>query len=149
MSTTPSVGQSTSRSAHQPTGQVRARRGRRQIDRGAATVEVAGWVTLMLLAMLVGVQVVMWGYAALGARYTADHAAQTSRVQGGTAAAGTADAHAVLATVVGNGLQHPQVTVTRSATTVTVTVTGNAVAVLPGLSVPVTAAITTDVERIN
>ncbi len=86
---------------------------RRRADRGAATVEVAGWVTLMLLALLAGVQVVMWGYAALGARYAANHAAQTTRVHGGTAAAGQADADATLASVVGNGLQNPQVTVAR------------------------------------
>lgn len=128
---------------------IRPRLRSRPADRGAATVQVAGWVTLMLMTMLVGVQVVMWGYAALGARYTANHAAQTTRVLGGTAAAGQADADATLASVVGNGLQDPRVTVTRTATTVTVTVTGNAVPILPGLSVPVTATIITDVERIN
>jgi hypothetical protein len=122
---------------------------RRRADRGAVTVEVASWLTLMLAALLAGVQVVMWGYAAMGARYTAARAAHATAVYGGTEAAGRADAAATLATAVGNGLQSPQVSITRTATIVTVTVTGTAVPVLPGIPVAVTATLTTDVERIN
>src|SRR5690606_26097481 len=82
-------------------------------DRGAYTVEVAGYTTLMLAALTVGVQVVMWGLAALGARYTANHAAQTARVYGGTAAAGHVDAQTILDSAVGTALRNPRITVTR------------------------------------
>jgi len=118
-------------------------------DRGAVTVEIAGYTTLMLLTLLVGVQVLMWGMAALGAHYTANHAAQTTRVYNATAAAGQADADAILTSAVGNALDNPQVTVTRTATTVTVTVTGNAVSIIPGVHPPVTVTIHAPVERIN
>ena len=118
-------------------------------DRGAVTVEIAGYTTLMLATLLVGVQVVMWGMAALGAHYTANHAAQTTRVYNATAAAGQADADAILTSAVGNALDNPQVTVTRTATTVTVTVTGKAVSIIPGVHPPVTVTIHAPVERIN
>jgi hypothetical protein len=131
---------------------LRARFGRRLGgDRGAVTVEIAGYTTLMLLTLLVGVQVVMWGMAALGAHYTANHAAQTTRVYNATVAAGQADADAILTSAVGNALDNPQVTVTRTATTVTVTVTvtGNAVSVIPGIHPPVTVTVHAPVERIS
>ena len=123
--------------------------GDRGSDRGAATVEIAGYTTLMLLTLLVGVQVVMWGMAALGAHYTANHAAQTTRVHGGSAADGQAEANAILTSAVGNALHNPQVAVTRTATTVTVTVTGTAVSIIPGFHPPVTASVHAPVERIN
>lgn len=118
-------------------------------DRGAATVEVAGYTTLMLLTLLVGIQVVMWGMAALGAHYTASHSAQATRVHGGTVADGQADANAILTSAVGNALNNPQVTITRSTTTVTVTVRGTAISIIPGFRPPVTATVHTPVERIN
>jgi hypothetical protein len=127
----------------------RLRRRRRDGDRGAVTVEIAGYTTLMLLTLLVGVQVVMWGMAALGAHYTANHAAQTTRVYNGTAADGQADADAILTSAVGNALGDPQVSVTRTATTVIVTVRGTAVSIIPGFRPPVTVTVQAPVERIN
>jgi hypothetical protein len=118
-------------------------------DRGAVTVEVAGYTTLMLLAMMIGVQAVMWGMATLGARYTANHAAQQTRVHGGTVAAGEADANAILDSAVGNALNDPQVEISRTATTVTVTVRGTAISIIPGFTPPVTVTVHAPVERIN
>lgn len=118
-------------------------------DRGAVTVEVAGYTVLMLLALMIGVQAVTWGLAALGARYTANHAAQQTRVHGGTVAAGKADANATLASAVGNALNDPQVDIDRTATTVTVTVRGTATSIIPGFRPPVTVTVHAPVERIN
>jgi len=118
-------------------------------DRGAVTVEVAGYTTLMLLTLLVGIQVVMWGMAALGAHYTASHATQETRVHGGTVADGQSDANAILTSAVGNALNDPQVTITRSATTVTVTVRGTAISIIPGFKPTVTATVHAPVERIS
>ncbi|AXH93580.1 TadE family protein [Micromonospora aurantiaca] len=118
-------------------------------DRGAVTVEVAGYTLLMLLAMMIGVQAVTWGLAALGARFTANHAAQRTRVYGGTIAAGEADANTILASAVGNALNDPRVDIGRSATTVTVTVRGTATSIIPGFRPPVTATVHVPVERIN
>ena len=124
-------------------------RGHRATDRGAVTVEVAGYTTLMLLALTVGVQVVMWGLAALGARYTANHAAQAARLYDATATAGRNDGQAMLDSAVGTALRESRVTVTRTATTVTVTVEGDAVQVVPFVRPPVTVTVTAPVERLN
>jgi Tfp pilus assembly protein PilX len=118
-------------------------------DRGAVTVEVAGYTTLMLIALVAGFQVVMWGLAALGARYTANHAAQTARVYAATAAAGEADTQILLDSAVGTALRDPQVMVTRTATTVSVTVRGSAVPVIPFAHPPVTVTVTVPVEGLN
>jgi len=127
------------------------RRIRRRLggDRGAVTVEIAGYTPLMLATLLVGVQVVMWGMAALGAHYTANHAVQAARVRGGTAAAGQADADANLRSAVGNALDDPHTTVTRTATTVTVTVRGTAISIIPGFRPVVTVTVQAPVERLN
>lgn len=118
-------------------------------DDGATTVEIAGYTTLMLAALLVGVQVVMWGMAALGAHYAADQAAQQARQYGATAADGQAQAASVLDSAVGNALNDPLVSVTRTATTVTVTVTGTAVSIIPGFHPTVSATSNAPVERVN
>jgi hypothetical protein len=129
-----------------------SRRGRRwwqRGDAGAATVEIAGYTTLMLAALLVGVQVVMWGMAALGARYAADQAAQHARQYGATAAVGQTQAQTVLASAVGNALNDATVSVDRTATTVTVVVSGTAVSVIPGFHPGVTATANAPVERVG
>ncbi|MEV4706776.1 TadE family protein [Actinoplanes sp. NPDC049316] len=131
------------------TGRSTRRRRRLSGDRGAVTVEVAGYTLLMLLALLIGVQAVTWGLAALGARYTANHAAQQARVHGGTAADGKADANTILASTVGTALNDPHVDVNRSATEVTVTVRGTATSIIPGFHPPVTVTVHAPVERIN
>ncbi|MBI3686209.1 MAG: TadE family protein [Actinobacteria bacterium] len=111
------------------------------------TVEIAGYTTLMLLTLLLGVQVIMWGMAALGAHYTADHAAQVTRLRGGSTTAGRADAQTMLASAVGGALHHPHLTLTRTTTTVTVTVSGTATSVLPGIAPPVSVTVHAPVER--
>lgn len=118
-------------------------------DGGAATVEIAGYTTLMLAVLLVGVQVVMWGMAALGARYAADQAAQHARQYGATEADGQTQAQTVLDSAVGNALGDATVTVDRTATTVTVTVSGTAVSIIPGFHPGVTATANAPVERVG
>ena len=128
---------------------VRRRLRRCDGDRGSVTVEAPATITLMLLALLLGVQVVMWLMAALGAHYAANHAAQTTRLYGSTAAAGQDDANVILTSAVGNALNDPTVTVTRTATTVTVTVRGTGFSIIPGFRPPISATVQAPVERIN
>jgi hypothetical protein len=123
------------------------RRTARPADAGMASVEALGYITLSLFAFTVAVQLVMWGLAALGAHYSANHAAQTARLYGSSADAGQADATDMLATRVGAALADTHTTVTRTPTTVTVTITGHAVTVVPGLHPPVTVTITVPAER--
>ncbi|HZM79904.1 MAG TPA: hypothetical protein VFC19_29580 [Candidatus Limnocylindrales bacterium] len=118
-------------------------------DRGAATVEVAGNLALMLLTVSVGAQVAAWGLAALGAHYSANQAANTARLHGSSATAGQDNGYTMLNSAVGTALRDPTVTVTRNATTVTATVTGRAASIIPGISPPVTVTVHVPVERVG
>ncbi|GIJ62101.1 TadE family protein [Virgisporangium aurantiacum] len=122
------------------------RRPRRRSDRGSTSVEMVGYTAVMLAALLIGVQAAAWGLGDLACRYAANHALQTTRVQGGTAAAGQADAATVLADIHGNLVVGPEFAATRNATTATVTVKGTAVQVIPFLTLPVGATVSGPVE---
>ena len=128
-------------------GRPRSARQRPQADRGAATVEIVGYMTVVIVLLFLGVQLVMWAAASYGARLAADEAAQAARVFGATADTGRAEAELMLTTVVGRKLRDPQVTVTRTATTVTVHISGHASRIVPGLDLPVSVTVTAPVER--
>src|SRR4029450_4114816 len=99
---------------------------RRRGDRGSATVELALGAPVLLLVVAVIWQVGVWAIGDLAARNAANHALQTSRVLGGTASAGHADAAALLAQTGGWFIVDPVITVTRTPTRTTVTITGHA-----------------------
>src|SRR5437588_12808173 len=101
-----------------PHGNRRLRGDRRlRADHGMATVEMAMLAPLFLIGLLMIAQVLAWATAQLCASYAANHALQTTRIQGGTAAAGQDDATAVLAGIDGSLIGDPQITATRAATT--------------------------------
>lgn len=116
-------------------------------DRGSTTVEMTLWTAGLLLAITCAVQASVWGLAQLAARYAANHALQTTRVYGGTANSGTIDAAAVLNQIDPKLLTGTQIQVTRGAGTATVTITGNALRVLPLVTVPVRASVSAPVEE--
>jgi hypothetical protein len=119
----------------------------RQRDRGAATVELAGYAVVVFTLLTLAVQLVLWGLAAFSARIVADHALQAARVYQSDAGAGQAEAAAMLSSTAGRGLRDPQVTVTRTATTVIVHISGHAAAVVPGLEPTVNLTVSAPVER--
>ncbi len=112
-------------------------------DRGAVAVEFALAVPLLILILVVLTQVFFWGMGYLAAHAAADHAAQTTRVVGGTAAAGQTDAEELLADLGGDFVGDPTVTVTRSATTTSVTFAGTA----QGLPIPIVVTVQLPTER--
>jgi hypothetical protein len=122
---------------------------RRRSDRGSTSVEMVGYTAVMLAALLIGVQAAAWGLGELACRYAANHALQATRVQGGTAAAGQADAATVLADIHGNLVVGPEFAATRSAATTTVTVKGKAVQVIPFLTLPVGSTVSGPVEALT
>ncbi len=117
-------------------------------DRGSTTVEMVGYFAVMLAALLVGVQAAAWGLAELACRYAANHALQTTRVQGGTAGAGVSDAGTVLDAVDGNLVTGARIQAIRGPDTATVTVSGTAIVVIPFLHLPVAATVTAPVENL-
>ncbi|GIJ08402.1 hypothetical protein Van01_16160 [Micromonospora andamanensis] len=105
------------------------------------------YAPLLFLLVLVGVQFALWALAQLGVQYAANHALQTTRVSGGTAAAGRADAAAVLDQVAGQVVVDPRVSVTRNPDTATVAVAGRVPAVVPFLRLQVTTEVSAPTER--
>ena len=117
-------------------------------DRGTASVELVLATPLLMVLLMAAVQFAIWQHAAHMARAAANEGLQTARAYGSSAAAGRADTSTILASLSGNVLKDPQVSASRSTTTASVTVTGRAASVIPGLSLPVTITVTAPVERV-
>jgi hypothetical protein len=84
----------------------------------------------------------MWAHATHIAQAAANTGVQAARVHGGSQQAGQADTQAVLDQMAGTVLTGTSVNVQVTATEATVTVTGHAMAVIPGISVLVHASVT-------
>jgi Flp pilus assembly protein TadG len=127
----------------------RAKRSRPDGDRGAGAVEIVIAVPLLMLLILLIIQFAIWEHAESIAQATAEEALAAARVQGGTTADGQQRAAQVITQIGSSVLNGPQVSVTMTATDVTVRVTGTAEQVLPvpGLTFPVTATVTGPVEQ--
>ena len=115
----------------------------RRDDRGSTAVELAIGAPIGVFALLLVVQLFFWGMGWLAAQSAADHAAQTTRVIGGSEAAGHADATALLADLGGRFVHNPTVQVQRGAQTTTVTIAGTA----HGLPLPITITVHAPTER--
>jgi hypothetical protein len=115
-------------------------------DRGSATAET---VVAMPLLILLLVQFGVWAHAVHVAQATAAEALSTARLENSTAADGQARALDVRAQIGPNALANSSVTVTRTADTVTVRLTGTAPRVmpLPFLRLPISAQASGPVER--
>ncbi|WP_309231937.1 TadE/TadG family type IV pilus assembly protein [Micromonospora tarensis] len=111
------------------------------------STEVVLYAPLLFLLVLIGVQLALWALAQLGVQHAANHALQTTRVSGGTATAGHADATAVLNQVAGRVVTEPRVAVQRNPESATVAVSGRAPAVVPWLRLAVSTRVSAPVER--
>jgi hypothetical protein len=124
---------------------IQPRRSRRR-DRGVATVELAGYAVVVFTLLTLAVQLMLWGLAAFSARLAADHAVQAARVYQADEGAGRVEAAAILNSTAGHGLRNADVTITRTATTVTVHIRGTAANVVPGLAPTVDITVSAPVE---
>lgn len=118
-------------------------------DRGAGSAELVIATPLLMLLILLAVQFGIWAHASSVAQATAEEALAAARIQGGTAAAGQQRARQVLTQIGSAVLGTPHITVTRTAATATVRITGTAerVVPLPGLALPVSVTVTGPIER--
>jgi Flp pilus assembly protein TadG len=98
---------------------------------------------LGLLLMLI-VQYSMWAFADHAAEAAANAGVQAARAYQpeGTLDTGRQDATTVLRQLAGSSLTDYTVTSSRTPTTVTITITGRAVAVVPGLQMPIRVSVT-------
>lgn len=106
-------------------------------------VEFAIGAPILLGIVLILLQMFAWGMGYMAAHAAADHAAQTTRVVGGTAGAGQDDAAALLDQLGGSFVDNPTVTVTRGQVTTIVTIHGKA----HGLPLPITVTVQAPTER--
>jgi Flp pilus assembly protein TadG len=112
-------------------------------DRGSSAVEFAIGAPILLSVVVLLLQMFAWGVGTLAAHAAADHAAQTTRVIGGSASAGQADATAMLADLGGPFVAGKSVSVSRGAAVTTVTIRGRA----RGLPFPISVTVQAPTER--
>ena len=114
---------------------------------GAATAELVVATPLLLLLVLLVVQFALWQHGAHVATAAAQEGARAARLEGGSAAAGRAEAADFLATLAPTLVRDPRVTARRDLATARVEVRGTAEAVVPWLRLPIRAAVEAPVER--
>lgn len=101
----------------------------------------------IVMVVFIGVQIALWFQGANVAQSAATAAYTTARAYQAEDAAGRAASEQVIAQASGY-LTSPHVGIDRAATTVTVTVTGRAVSLIPGVPLPeVTRTVTGPIER--
>jgi Flp pilus assembly protein TadG len=100
----------------------------------------------LLLLVLASVHVGLWFHARHIASAASDEGARSARAFGSTDAAGEAKANQFIDQLGPHVMLGRQINVTRSATTVTVTVSGHSPAVIPGLTMAISASTSSPVE---
>ena len=118
-------------------------------DGGAASVELVLATPLLGLLLMLVVQFALWAHAEHIAQAAANSGVQTARAYRSTAEAGRQEAVKTLDALAGSVLTDTAVTSGRDATTATVTVSGQAIDVLPGLRLPVQARVTAPLELVG
>ena len=114
-------------------------------DRGAAELAAVIGVTLILILLVLQVGLYMWGQSV--ATRAAHHGLDQTRVFNGSAADGEAVAWQLLDQT--GVLTGRQVAASRTESEATVTVSGEPLKVVPGLSMTITATASGPVERIE
>ncbi|MGW7514144.1 TadE/TadG family type IV pilus assembly protein [Streptomyces sp. NPDC054796] len=126
---------------------VRRTDGRSREDRGAATTEIVIIFPPLFALILTIAQVAVWGHGLHVAQAVASHALAATRVEGGTAQAGRADAQHVLDQLGHGPLRDVHVDVDRGPENASVRVDGRTSSVVPFLYVPVHAEAAGPLEK--
>jgi Flp pilus assembly protein TadG len=119
---------------------------RHKADRGGGPVEFAVLAFPILVLTFIVVQAAFVFYARSTALAAATQGANAARAYNAPANAGVNKANDFLGRV-GGGLRNPSVTFSSTSTGVTVTVTGQAQTIIPGLSFTITQSASGPVER--
>jgi hypothetical protein len=118
----------------------------RRNDRGAVVAQVVVAIPLLIMVPMLIVQVALWAYAAHAAQAAATQALDNARAVGGSNSSGQAEARQILDQLTSNTLHDPHVAVRRTASTVTVTITGTTETIVPGFHMTVSAHASGPVE---
>lgn len=113
------------------------------------SVEFTLAAPLLVLLLMAAIQVAMWAHATHIAQAAANTGVQVARAYNSTAQAGDEQAEAMVARLAGTILTDTDIQTRLSATQASVTITGRAITVVPGLRLPVQAAVTAPRELIG
>lgn len=122
-------------------------RGALRGDRGEVTVELVIATPLLLLALLTIIQFAVWSHATHVAQAAASQALAAARTHNGTTRSGQVAGQRLLDELATGPLRDPQLAVSRDASSVAVSVHGEATPVLPGVRLHVHAEASGEVER--
>lgn len=123
------------------------RQRRRAPERGSAAVELVLLTPLLMVCILVVVQFALWQHARHVLLAAAQEGARAARAQGATAQDGRVRAQEYIGQIGPDLVSAPLIEVDRTVDEVTVTIRGQAVNILPGLPLRVTATSAGPVER--
>lgn len=123
------------------------RRRRERDERGVSTVEVVIAFPIVMTLLLLIVQLGIAAHARSVAEAAAQEGAAVARRYDGSAGAGKTRTNEYLNELGPTILQNRGVSVERGAETVTVTVTGNVISVIPGMHLKVRKTASGPVER--
>ena len=125
------------------------RSGRARDERGSATLQLVVLLPLLFTALFVGVQAAVWYQARTMAYAAAQVGATAAAAENASAGDGIAAASRFAQAKGGDVLAGSTVNGRRTATTVTVSVRGTALSVIPGMRFRVNQSVSAPVERIT
>ena len=118
-------------------------------ERGSASVELVVLMPLLLLILFSGVQGAVYYHASTLALAAAQEGARAAARENATLAAGTSAATAFVTDTAGDSLSSVAITGSRTAVTVTITVRGSSLSLVPGWTPTVESSASLPVERIT
>jgi Flp pilus assembly protein TadG len=119
-------------------------------ERGSVSIELVILLPALFAVMFLGMQAALFYHARTTAIAAAEEGARAAATEHGRASDGTAAANTFISEAGGDDvLTNTSTTVSRTATTATVTVTGFSLSVIPGWHVRITQTATEPVERLS
>ena len=118
-------------------------------ERGSASIQMVVLLPALFAVMFLGMQAALSYHARTIALAAATEGARAAAAEHGTTTDGTRAAASYLADTGGDALTRTAIRTDRTPTTATVSVSGLALSVLPGVSPTITASATMPVERLT
>ena len=123
---------------------------RQQDERGSASIELVILLPALFAVMFLGMQAAIFYHARTVAIAAAQEGAKAAGAENGTASDGVGAASSFIADAGGDDvLTAANATANRTATTVTVTVTGHSLSVIPGWNPVIVQSASLPVERLT
>ena len=116
-------------------------------ERGSATLEAALVYPAVLLLVMLTMNTALWYHARTLAMAAAQEGLRAGRAHSASPSAGQATAERFIREAGGSFLTHAKVAITRDASTLEVSVSGQAITLVPLLTLPVTQVARAPIEQ--